>query len=437
MYTVWIGAGQSSLSLFVLLKGLVDQNSQVVPSWCWQDVGDRRSHWLVRWHGKSMAARFVHGHGEAHNVWTSWRFPWEGCMRQEVAGGFRPGGFAQVHGVLHKETASSRAIHVWWQANHCWSSGFGPIEVLHQGCGRSCACRLFDSLSCDHRVYEQDVRNPTDQSLVQNVNRGRLGLLREAQRYRQRFLGWIFSQTPESQIGCKTRLFKLPVILKRVGWCPTFPLPKPCHGNAKVPVSRQDLVVWAPWLGYKNQWEGEKFVWKSFQPSNVRSNDADKCLHYKSFELGKLPEDENVLNEGLVTWYRDTSETGDHQGLSSRHLYHPWSWTDASNHMILPSKLLPAGPLNSGTNMLKLQDDTLFGGLSLNMDPECNESKPTDFCLNLLYLSSRDSKNWRSKHPQFLLPTRGWAVDGQVRPLSHPLGELFVFVARLFVSLAS
>ena len=90
--------------------------------------------------------------------------------------------------------------------------------------------------------------------------------------------------------------------------------------------------------------------------------------------------------------------------------------------------------LNSGTNMLKLQDDTLFGGL---MDPERKESKPTDFCLNLLYLSSRDSKNRRSKHPQFLLPTRGWAVDGQVRPLSHPLGELFVFVARLFVSFTS
>ena len=93
--------------------------------------------------------------------------------------------------------------------------------------------------------------------------------------------------------------------------------------------------------------------------------------------------------------------------------------------------------LEQWTNMLKLQDDTLFGGLSLNMDPECNESKPTDFCLNLLYLSSRDSKNWRSKHPQFLFPTRGWAVDGQVRPHSHPLSELSVFVARLFVSLAS
>lgn len=97
-----------------------------------------------------------------------------------------------------------------------------------------------------------------------------------------------FLQDPRVTDWLQKRLFKLPVILKRVGWCQTFPLPKPCHENAKVPVSRQDLVVWAPWLGYKKQWEGvEKFVWKSFRPSNLRSNDVYTCLHYKSFELGK------------------------------------------------------------------------------------------------------------------------------------------------------
>lgn len=57
--------------------------------------------------------------------------------------------------------------------------------------------------------------------------------------------------------------------------------------------------------------------------------------------------------------------------------------------------------LEQWANMLKLQDDTLFGGLSLNIDPECNESKPTDFCLNLLCFSSRIPKIGGPKIPFF------------------------------------